>query len=286
MNSWGKARTTPDLRLSQLASRQHGVVHIGQLRLLGMSDKEIEYRSRIGRLHRLHRGVYAVGHRNLTEESTFIGAVLAIGDDAVLGGMAALALHGFRRWRGGDVDVIVTRRVARRRGIVPHCIRLDPRDVTSRRGIPVTTPARTLLDVGRTAPPKVARRAVNQALVDRKVTVPLLYRQAGGPQGARLRGLLANASPTRSELEDVAVEFLRRHDIRFESNFGLAGYEVDFWLPEHGLVLETDGGQFHDNPIQRADDERKQGALEAAGHRVKRLRWHDLLCASPTSLVA
>jgi very-short-patch-repair endonuclease len=284
MNSSEKPRTPLDRALARLAARQHGVVHVGQLYALGMSRSDVSYRVGIGRLHRLHRGVYAVGHLSLTDESTFIAAVFAFGDDAVLSHLPAAAVYGFLPWRGGDVEVTVPRRVARRDGIRPRFAREVER--VSRRGIPITTPARTLLDISRTWPRDVARRAVNQALVDRKVTIPMLYREAQGPLGARLRRLLAKASPTRSELEDVAVEFLRRHDIAFESNFRLAGWEVDFWLPEHNLVIETDGGRFHDNPLQRADDERKQRALEGAGHRVRRLRWHDLLCASPTSLAA
>lgn len=67
-----------------------------------MSNGEIEYRLRIWRLHRLHRGVYAVGHLNLTDRSTFIAAVFAIGEGAVLSHTPAAALHGFMRWRGGD----------------------------------------------------------------------------------------------------------------------------------------------------------------------------------------
>ena len=260
------------------------MVHMGQLRRLGMSDGEIEYRLRIGRLHRLHRGVYAVGHLNLTDRSTFIAAVFAIGEGAVLSHRPAAAVHGFLSWRRGEVDVTVPRRIARRDGIRVRFA--EAVDRTTRQGIRVTTPARTLLDVSRTEPRTVARRAVNQALVDRKVTIPMLFREAEGPRGARLRALLANASPTRSELEDVTAEFLRRQGIQFESNFPLAGWEVDFWIPERNLVIEMDSARFHDNALQRATDERKQAALEAAGHRVQRLRWGHLFCAPPTSLAA
>lgn len=283
MKGSGKRHTTLDGRLARLASRQHGVVHIEQLRRLGMSDSEIEYRARIGRLHRIHRGVYAVGHYSLTERSTFIAAVLAIGGSA-LSNRAGAALHGFMRWKGGEVEVSVRRQARQRAGIRVH--RAAEFEVVYRHGIPVTTPARTLVDVARSEPPKVARRAVNEALVQRRVTLPVLYREAQGPRGARLRKLLTHAAPTRSELEDVTVEFLRRHDIAFESNVRLAGYEVDFWLPDRNLVIEMDGARFHDNPIQRADDERKQAALEAAGHCVARAGWQDLLCATPTMLAA
>lgn len=140
----------------------------------------------------------------------------------------------------------VGRRIAQRAAICVHVAR-EPFQVVHRANIPVTTPARTLLDLTRTEPRKVARRAVNQALVQRKVTIPMLYR---------------------------------------ESNFRLGGWEVDFWIPDRNLVIEMDSVRFHDNAFQRATDEQKQSALEAAGHRVERLRWHDLLCATPTILGA
>ena len=284
MNSSGKRHTSVDARLARLATRQHGVVCIDQLRGLGMSDNEIAYRVRIGRLHRLHRGVYAVGHLNFTDRSTFIAAVFAVGKGAVLSHVAAATLHGFMEFRGGPIDVTLPRRARHRTGIRVHFAAVVDR--TTRRGIRVTTPARTLLDVSRSEPRKVARRAVNQALVDRRVTIPMLYREAAGPRGARLRRLLADASPTRSELEDVTVEFLRRHGVQFESNFVLDGWEVDFWIPERNLVIEVDGARFHDNALQRASDEAKRRALEAAGFRVQRLRWKDLFCAPPTILAA
>lgn len=284
MNSSDKPRTPIDAALARLAARQHGVVHVRQLYALGMSRADVRYRLRIGRLHRLHRGVYAVGHLHLTDRSTFIAAVFAGGDDAVLSHLPAAAVHRFLSWRGGEVDVTVPRRIAQRNGIRVHFA--ESMERTMRDGIPITTPARTLLDVSQSEPTKVARRAVNQALVERKVTIPMLYRGAEGPRGARLRALLAAASPTRSELEDVTIEFLRRQRIQFESNVALAGWEVDFWIPEHNLVIEMDSARFHDNALQRATDERKQAALEAAGFRVERLRWRDLFCAPPTSLAA
>lgn len=262
-----------------------------------MSNGEIAYRVRIGRLHRIHRGVYAVGHRRLTERALFIAAVLAIGDGAALSHAAAVAHYEFRPFPGGPIDVTVTRRVRSRPGIRLHCVDvLDPADMTWRRGIPVTTPARTLLDISRTLAPKQARRAVNQALVLKRVTIPLLYRQAAGPQGARLRALLADAAPTRSELEDTALEFFKRHGFqRPEMNARVAGFEVDCLWPERRLVIELDS-RFHDNALARADDARKQLALKRAGFRVERLRWSDVtrdeaatakrLCAPPTSHAA
>lgn len=269
---------------------------VEQLSALGIDKNSVAYRVAVGRLHPAHRGVYAVGRPDDSELGAFMAAVLAIGDGAALGFESATALWGFLRAGAREVHVCVARRLKPRDGIRPHYAPdLLPAEVTFRKGIPVTTPARTLLDISRTLPRRQARRAVNEALVQRKVTVPLLYRHAAGPRGARLRALLADAAPTRSELEDVAVEFLKRNGFpRPETNVRVAGFEVDVLLPGR-LVVELDS-RFHDNPLSRADDARKQLALEGAGYRVERLRWAEIttkeaaaaarLCAPPTSLAA
>jgi very-short-patch-repair endonuclease len=305
VNSSHKARAPLDAALARLAARQHGIGTIAQLLALGMSRSDVAYRVRIGRLYRIHRGVYAVGRPDLTERGFFISAVLAIGDGAVLSHESGTALWGFRPATRNGVDVTVARRRAQRPGIRLHVVRaFDPADVTWRDGIPVTTPARTLLDLAGSVPLRQARRAVNEALVQRKVTVPLLYRQlehaTGRRGGAALRSLIADAAPTRSVLEDVTLEFFERHGLpRPQTNVKVAGWEVDFLFPGPRLVIEADSAQFHDNPISRAEDARKQAALEAAGYRVVRLRWNHItrdehvtarrlarICAPPTSRAA
>lgn len=308
MDSSRKLQPHADRRLADRAARRHNVVAIAELRGLGLSDGKIEYRVRVGRLHRQHQGIYSVGTPKLTPQGLFLAAVRALGEDAVLSHRAAAALWGLRPLRRGEwqaIDVSVPRAMKRRPGIRPRRVRtLAPRDVTERDGIRVTTVTRTLLDLAQDIPRNELRRAVNEALVQRRVTVPLLYRALEGNNGRRgagaLRGLLANASPTRSELEDVTLEFLRRNEFGpFESNTRLHGWEVDVLIAKQRLVIEADSAQFHDNPIARAQDARKQAALEALGYTVMRLRWSDVtrdetktacrlarICAQPTSLAA
>ena len=137
-----------------------------QLRSLGLTWDDIAYRARTGRLHPIHRGVYAVGHRHLTETGLFVAAVLAVGPGAVLSHASAAALWEIAQRGQRWVDVTVGRRVKSRRGIRIHAVRtLPPADVTHHHGIPVTTPARTLLDFADVAPGRSFERAVHEAEV-------------------------------------------------------------------------------------------------------------------------
>jgi hypothetical protein len=307
MNSSPKRQAPPDRRIAGLAARRHNVVTIGELRGVGLDDGEIKYRLRVGRLHQQHRGVYSVGTSSLTLHGRFLAAVLALGKGAVLSHRSAAALWGLRRLRGSEeeVDVSVARALKKRPGIRPRFMQsLDPADVTARDGIPVTTVARTLLDLADDVPLRQVRRATNEALVQRRITVPLLYRQLGKASGRRgataFHSLIADAAPTRSELEDVTLEFLARHGLpRPGTNVEVAGWEVDFFFPELRLVIEADSERFHDNALARAQDARKEASLEAHGYRVVRLRWSDVtrderrtarrlarICAAPTSRAA
>src|SRR3954452_20323734 len=138
-----------DREIAELAGRQHGVVALWQLQGLGFGRGAIEWRIAHGRLHRLHLGVYAVGHRKLEWRGVLIAAVRAHGPDAVLSHRSAARLWGIRPDNRRDVDVTVPGRGVRRRpGLHPHGVRkLDQRDVMRIDGILVTTLPRTLLDL-------------------------------------------------------------------------------------------------------------------------------------------
>jgi predicted transcriptional regulator of viral defense system len=283
--------SAPDQRVAAFAARQHGVITFLQLRSLGLTDNEIQRRSTTGRLHRLHRGVYAVGHRALAVEGRLIGAVLAMGEGAVLSHLSAAGLWGIvvsaRAHGRSIVDVTCPRHIGQRSGIAVHRSRsLPPRDVTRHRAIPVTTPGRTLLDLADVAglPDRALRRAVREAevqrLVDHRDLQARLDAAGNGRRGAgRLREIVgAGPAPTRSELEDRTLELLTRHGFpRPQVNAAVpaAGrtYEVDFLFADRRLVLEADGERFHGTPAARQADAARQAALEAAGWRVVRLTW-------------
>jgi putative AbiEi antitoxin of type IV toxin-antitoxin system len=201
-----------DLALTALAARQHGVVAGAQLAELGMGRHAISTRVAAGRLHRLHRGVYAVVAPSLLSvEGRWLAAVLAVGEGAVLGVRSAAALCDLLPATGRAPDVLVARRVKPRPGIHIHCVRSLPEDqVTTRNGIPCTTVARTIVDVAAVLPPQRLERVIGQAEVlrvyDRDEIGAIVAENPRRPGSPMLRTLLGRSdlatSLPRSELEE------------------------------------------------------------------------------------
>src|SRR3954464_8327613 len=133
--------------IAALASRQHGVVSRAQLLDLGVGPDAIKHRVALGRLHPLHRGVYAVGHRALRSEAWWMAAVLAAGAGAALSYRSAAELWGIRSGSRPRIDVNVPRHRRSTARLQLHLVEMQPDEVTMDAGIPVTTPARTLLDL-------------------------------------------------------------------------------------------------------------------------------------------
>ena len=154
-----------DRVIADLAERQHGIVARLQLLALGVGRGAIDHRLACGRLHLVHPGVYAVGHRVLSKAAWWMAAVLASGDGAVLSHRAAGARWGLRQSSGQRIEVTVPRRRYSRPGIQPHVAQLPADEVTVVEGIPVTTPPRTLLDLAAVLPLHALRRSVNEAEV-------------------------------------------------------------------------------------------------------------------------
>lgn len=283
-NMSGFRRPRPaDRAIARVAEGRQAVVTHAHLLALGLDQDAIDYRVRVGRLHPRYRGVYVVGHRLLTDEGEFRAAVDAIGEGAAIASVSALALWGIRERRVGEpIHVAVPRKVASRPGLRVHSLAALPTpELSLRAGIPVLTPAPALLGAASHLPRRELRRAVNEALVLKRVSVPSLVEALVRGRGRRGRGRLAtvvaSARPTRSELEDAAVAFLNAHGLGpYATNVRLPAGEVDILFAAHGLAIELDGAEFHDNPIARAIDAEKQARLEAAGLTVVRLRWRDL----------
>lgn len=182
---------SPDLAMAEIAARQHGVVSFVQLRSAGLSKSAIARRARAGRLHQVHRGVYAVGHMALSPHGRWMAAILACGNDvrvkrqegldepahpvgvlsrwgAALSHRSAAALWQLLPASDGPIDISVSGNGGRRtrQGIRIHrCPTLLPASVTSRHGIPVTSPARTIADLRGSVSPRELRRAIRQAEV-------------------------------------------------------------------------------------------------------------------------
>ncbi len=174
-----------DLRLADLASRQHGVVHRRQLLALGVRPAGVGRRVRAGRLHPVHRGVYAVGPCDLGRDGRWLAAVLACGEDAVLSHGTAAALWGLRRAQGPVIDVAVPASGGRNApaGVRLHRVRALGRADTHRLGsLPVTTPERTLEDLAAELAPAELARAVDAAAARGLLTRPLRTTDGGGPR--------------------------------------------------------------------------------------------------------
>jgi very-short-patch-repair endonuclease len=279
--------------ISELAERQHGVIATAQLYSLGLSETQIAVRVRNGWLHRVHRGVYSVGRRSLTPNGHWMAAVLASGESAVLSHQAAGELWEVRRLtlrsgRKPSIDVTVRggRGARGRGGIVVHrSPTLLDEEVATREGIPVTTPARTLLDLATVLPRRQLERAMDEAERlnicnedDLEAIVGEHRGRAGaGILGAMLRDHRAGATATRNDLEEKFLALCRRY--RFPQpgvNVPLLDYVVDFLWPEACLVVEVDGRETHGTRRAFQADRDRDGRLAVAGYRVLRFTWWDV----------
>jgi predicted transcriptional regulator of viral defense system len=204
------------VRLGAPAGRQHGVVSRPQLLAIGIDDAGIKRRVAQGRLYRLHRGVYAVGHRHETAEARWMAAVAACGQGTVLSHLDAAAL--WKIYNGTGARVHVTVRWSRRvDGLWIHrARRLDPEDVTVKDGIPVTTVARTLVDLtdvlGRDRILRALREAEYLQLLDLDTLNAAVERAHGRRRIGLLKEAIAAHTPgqiVRGELEHRFLELVR-----------------------------------------------------------------------------
>jgi very-short-patch-repair endonuclease len=280
-----------DEAVIRLAARQHAVVTSAQLAAAGLSPTAIHHRVAQGRLTRLHRGVYLVAAlpAQFTAE---MAAVLACGDAAVLSHHAAAALWGIRRPCHGPVDVTVIAGQARqRRGIRVH--RATNLDHTRHHGIPVTTPARTLLDLAPHLPPTELDRAVEQAQVHGLATPTTLHALVATQAGHQGIGALAatlhaghRPSLTRSEAEARLLALIRAARLPAPiTNTRVRGHEVDLLWAEQRLIVEVDGFAFHSTRQAFERDRLRDAELQAAGYRVMRVTWRQI-AATPEAVIA
>jgi hypothetical protein len=278
-----KRKAPPDLALARVAARQHGLITLAQLEALGLTRSAVANRVVAGRLHRVHRGVYAVGHCALSQAGCWMAAVLACGPSAALSHLPAAALWQIWRRRTTGTDVSVPRQQRPKPGIRVHvCRRLDPRDVTRRDGIPTTTVARTLVDLADVLSAEQLANVIHEAAFrdrfDPDRTRAAIERANGRRNLTVLeRALALNAlgsAGTKSALEDRFLQIIRaagRPDpvpnAAVQTHSG--PIEVDFLWPDQRLCVEIDGPG-HDRPRTNAEDRRRDRALRAAGHEVLR----------------
>jgi Protein of unknown function (DUF559)/Transcriptional regulator, AbiEi antitoxin len=263
--------------LAALATRQYGVVARHQLLALGLGRGAIDSRLRSGRLHTVHRGVYAVGHRRLSRRGIWLAAVLACGDGAMLSHQSAAALWGLIDPLPPPVDVTGMRGRPGRPGIRLHRATVHPRERSVRHGIPVTCVVRTLLDMAAATAERRLRRAYEEAdrlNLIRPGALQEVCQHGVGHRGlAAIRCLMAEerGGATRSSLEDLFVALCSKHRLPIPMvNAPLLGFEIDaLWLHQR-LVAELDGFAFHRHRAAFERDRARDAALQAAGYRVVR----------------
>jgi very-short-patch-repair endonuclease len=261
-------------RVWALVGRQHDVVARGQLIGLGLTPAAIEHRLRSGRLHRVRRGVYSVGTPTLTGHGRWMAAVLACGDGSVLSHGSAAALWRIGRERRGLVEVSVLGTVPRRRkGLLVHRrTRLKAPDIGVHEGVPVTSPVQSLIDLAAQLGRRATERAVNEAdireLVDPPTLRAALDRHPGEPGVDILRTLLDRRTFrfTRTELERWFIPLAAEAGLPVPLTAQwVNGFEVDFYWPGLGLVVETDGLRYHRTPAEQARDRVRDQTHTAAG---------------------
>jgi len=259
-----------DAPIADLATRQHGLVTRPQLMAMGIGPDAIDRRIAARRLHPIHRGVFAVGHRVRTRESTWMAAVLAAGPDAVLAFRSAAALWGIRQ--GSRLEVIAPRRL-RRPAIETHRIVLPDDEVTVEAGIPVTTPARTLFDLAAVVREHHLNAAFQEAEV-RRLTSPTsldaLVARYPGRRGTRaIKRMLARheaigrAVPT-SLLERRFLALVDAHDLPRPTINRLGDHgEIDATWPGHRLIVECDGFATHGTREAFEEDRARTGRCKS-----------------------
>lgn len=255
------------------ARRQHGVVSRAQLLALGASPETVTHWQDRARLHRLRRGVYAVGRAEVSRHGEWMAAVLACGPRAALSHLTAAAHWEIVADRSAEIHVSVPLSTTRRRaGIVAHRRTITAPEITTRCAIPVTTPARTLVDLALMLTPARLERAVNEAdrrdMVDPERLRRELDRLSGQPGVRVLRTLLDRRTFafTDSLLEQHFLAIVRRVGMeKPETRVRVHGFRVDFFWPRLGLVVETDGLRYHRTPAEQARDRLRDQTHTAAG---------------------
>ena len=276
-----------DRRIGKLSDAQHRVAGRKQLLALGLPAPSIKYRLRIGRLHEVLPGVYSVGGACLTADGRLMAAALWAGPGAVISHRSAAAVWGMLPSRG-VIHVTAASRRPRRPGIATHHRRLPADEIAIQDGIPVTTVARTLLDIaateGRDALIRALRQAEHLRLTDHTSLPALIARYPKARGTAIAARVLAERLPaghTESELEDRFLEFLGAWGIELpQTNAWLTvnddHFRVDCLWQSERVIVELDGRQAHDADGPFESDRRRDLALMGIGYAVARVTWRRL----------
>ena len=282
-------QVSTDEVIARIAERQAGVISHRQLRDLGLKRTAVHRRIQAGRLLPLHRGVYGVGHRRTGSRTARWAAVLRYAPDAVLSHATAADEFGFRPSSSPLVHLTVAGARNATRGVRLHRTRDLPSDeVTALHGMPITTPARTLLDLAAHLSDEALALALDRAdqlrVLDFAQLHQLLQRHAKRPGSPSLRAQLTRYrahTDARSELERLLSHLCDRHGIpRPQANVTVEGRTRDFFWPDHGLVVEADSYAWHRSPDALDTDRERDVELTLAGLRGLRFT-HEQITGRP-----
>jgi hypothetical protein len=281
-----------DARIARIAGKQFGVIALEQLLALGLTYAEVELRVKLGRLHRLFRGVYAVGHRRLPDHAWLLAALLSCGSDSFLSHRTAAAASGLRAINVRAIEVTLPRPKAKSRtGLIVHRTRNDPHeaDLVVRGSLRMSSVPRLLIELARTERRSELDRLITLAIRKRLLNLDAmegaLHRHAHRPGLKKLKAALNAYRPKperKSGFERSFDDWLAAHpeipqpnrNVEFE---GIG--EIDCYWPEQRFAVETDGDPYHITVGDLERDKFKDTKLQRLGIRLMRItefRWdHD-----------
>lgn len=278
----GTQGRTVEEKLGRIAATQHGVVTRAQLLSAGVSPAEIRRRLVKGVLLSEYRGTYRVGHRAPSVEASYMAAVLACGESAILSGLAAAYLLGLVRGSAPKPEV-TTPTQRRVRGIrTRRSRRIDPPDATRVRGVPVTTAPRTLVDLAATLELDQLARACHEAGVRYRTTPAqveaALARRPNSPGAGKLRRVMrGEVRVTLSKLEQRFLQLLREAGLVLpQTNRPAGGRRVDCRWPKQRLTVELDSYRYHQSRHAWEQDRRREREAHARGDEFRRYTYGDV----------
>lgn len=276
---------------AELAAAQHGLLSRSQVTDVGMSRQARHRRLETGRWQEVLPGVYRVAGAPATNDQSLMAACIWAGPGAAGSHRAAAALWGLLDDQAAPVEITTPRRL-RHSGVVVHRVPLGARHVTRIGTIPVTRPARTLLDLGAVASVRTVEHALDDALVRGLVTIrglQRMLRSEGGP-GRGGAGVLRQLvcvrdpllAPPESVLESRIARLLRRSDLpqpvpQFQVRVGgRLVARIDFAWPEAMVAVEADGYRHHGTRTAWRRDLKRRNALTTLGWYVIHVPWHEV----------
>lgn len=281
-------------RIAELATDQGGVVSLDQLRDEGVTRQVAADRAQVGSLHRMHRGVYSVGHRSISRVTHLRAALLACGEGAVISHTTAASFHGLWDKWPRLIDVTVPIEAGRKLDGIRcrRCRYPELEEIEVRGGVAVTTVARTLVDLAGIVGLPTLRKVVGRAAIRKRLDLDAVYVAMYHAKGRRgLKALELALVPYRTKdgkVPDVRSDFetlvlpelvdmdLPRPSCNAPLHIEGERFLIDFLWEKARVIVETDGRETHETPDAFQSDRRRDQFLAAAGYRVLRVTWHQI----------